>query len=85
MANREQAGGTKVLVWQGIEPGSRKASPIHSRYITPEDNGVSRVYHFHPDQGHALEVDEADAAIILSGPDKHEFRIKAGGGAGDDE
>jgi len=67
---------TKTLVWKGNNPEQSKASPLHSRYIEPEYHGVSKTYHFHPDTDHTLEVDEADAAVIMSGPDKAEFRIK---------
>ena len=55
----------------------RQAHPLHSRIIDPENHGVSRVYHFHPDNDHTLEVDESDAAILMNGPDKAEFRIRA--------
>ena len=71
---------TKTLVWKGADRSKEAASPLHSRLIEPEHHGVSRTYHFHPDTGHALEVDETDAAIIMSGPDRAEFRVKTSGG-----
>lgn len=69
--------GSKILVWRGLDPAKDVASPLHSRLITPEFNGVSKEYNFHPSNGHTLVVDEADAAVLLSGPDKAEFRIQA--------
>lgn len=61
---------TKTLVW-------KQGDYHHARLLTPEHQGISREYLFDRDNKHTVEVDAADAAIIMEGPDKAEFRMKA--------
>lgn len=61
---------TKLLVW-------KDGDYHHARLLTPEHQGISREYLFDRTNKHTVEVDDADAAVIMNGPDKAEFRVKA--------